>query len=431
MLELLLEPGIDFRIELRLSPRRTARPAVDDPMIVKERSSSELLLNRLAASIVEESLPLKEVERELRGTVADIAVRQRGIPKKELASRCGVTEKSIENYLKETRNNPKSPDREIVRLLQDQALTLEEIYEAVLPILSHERNFSLDDTRRILDHLLRAGEVHEARGRRYRASSDPAIRCPVTPEAYRGLVDQKARDLDHIVLTQKQVSEDDLDSTGGQRFSRVVNNTSLVRIDFTVDIPEDELASFYEELSSKIARLTLKYEKKKGKSRVRMLLGFRQVVSLILITLLTLLPTTRSHTTEEGSWELDNSPGDPLPAMGPEESWELDFEGDPPVGEGPRTGLPEIYFIRGDVNSDQVIDVTDATDLLRHLYLADPVDCEDAGDVDDNGALELPDPVTILKFLFLDDFQTVHSMGQGPTFDATEDGLDCASGLEG
>ena len=35
---------------------------------------SDFLIDRLASSIVDESLPLKEVERELRGMVADIAV---------------------------------------------------------------------------------------------------------------------------------------------------------------------------------------------------------------------------------------------------------------------------------------------------------------------------------------------------------------------
>ncbi len=393
--------------------------------------SSELLLNRLATSIVDESLPLKEVERELRGTVADIAVRQRGINKKELASRCGVTEKSIENYLKETRTNPKSPDREIVRLLQDQALSLEEVYEAVFPVLSMERNFGLDDVKRILDKLLKTGEITELSGRRYKAASGPSIRCPMTPEAYRGLVDQKAKDLDYIVLKQKEVEDSDLGEDKMKRYSRSVDGTSLIRIDFTVDIPEEDLADFYEKLSSQIAKMTLKYEKKKGKSRVRLLLGLRNVVSLLLATLLTFLPAGNLMTEEDDqSWELDNvAPVGAADLKGPEESWELDFEEEPPLGEGPRTGLQQVFFIRGDVNSDYRIDVTDATDLLSHIFLAEPVNCEDAGDVDDNGKLELPDPVNILKFLFVEDFQTVNEMGMGPTVDSTEDSLECLSGI--
>ncbi len=84
---------------------------------------SGLLIDRLAASIVDESLPLKDVEKELRGCVAEVAVKKRGLGKREIASRCGVTEKSIDNYLKESRANPKSPEREIARLLQDGALS--------------------------------------------------------------------------------------------------------------------------------------------------------------------------------------------------------------------------------------------------------------------------------------------------------------------
>ena len=266
-----------------------SRKTTGDERMVSGEGSSEFLISRLASSIVDESLPLKEVERELRGRVADIAVRERGLHKRELASRCGVTEKSVENYLREARTNSKSPDREIARLLQDQVLTLEEIHEAVFPILSHVRNFTLDDAKRAVRKLLDSGEVQELPGRTYRAVQKAAIRCPVTPQAYSQLVDQKALDLDYIILRQKQARPEDLDAGRMTRFSRVVGDTNLVRIDFTVDIPEDELEDFYEKVSAQVAKLTMKYQKKKGKTRVRLLLGLRKVFLTVLRGLLTVL----------------------------------------------------------------------------------------------------------------------------------------------
>lgn len=239
--------------------------------------SSGLLIDRLAANIVDESLPLKDVEKELRGCVAEVAVKKRGLGKREVANRCGVTEKSIDNYLKEARANPKSPEREIARLLQDGSLSLEEIYEEVRPILCHGRNFTLDDAKRALDRLIKIGELEELPGKRYKGAEKPSITKPLTLEAYRGLVDEKARDLDYIVIAQKELALSDLQPKGNQKFSRVVEDTNLIRIDFTVDLPEGGLPEFYEKLSTEIAKLTLRYEKKKGAVRVRVVVGMRTV----------------------------------------------------------------------------------------------------------------------------------------------------------
>lgn len=408
---------------------------------------AEFLVNRLATSIVDESLPLKEVERELRGTVAHIAIRQRGLKKRELASRCGVTEKSVENYLREARVNPKSPDREIARVLQDQALSLEEIYEFVGPILNLERNFTLDDAKRTIAKLLRTGEVKEEPGKRYRVSKRPAIRCPVTPDAYRGLVDQKARDMDYIILQQQRVQEEDLEAVRTKRYSRVVGDTNFVRIDFTVNVSEEDLPEFYEKLTAQIAKLTMAYEKKKGKSRVRLLLGMRRVVLLLLTCILTLLPGAGGQ--GDDSWELDREAGvapeaavaaeadDPNQAR--DDSWELDdkdneaLPGDPRFGAGgeenPREDLPS-YFVRGDVDMDSSVDVPDALELLGYLFLGEGIRCADAADANDDGRVEFDDTIRILEHVFGVSGRDGPELGSGVIVDLTPDELGCEAGLD-
>lgn len=386
-----------------------------------------LLIDRLAAAIVDDSLPLKDVERELRGCVADVAIKKRGLDKRETAARCGVTEKSIENYLKETRANPKSPEREIARALQDEMLSLEEIYEKVRPVLSQAKNFTLDDAKRSLEKLIRTGEVKEYPGHKYRAVDRPSIRYPATVEAHRELVDQKARDIDYVVLTQKEASEEDIQRRT-QRFSRVVGDTNLVRIDFTVDVAEEDLPDFYEKVTAEIAKLTMKHEKKKGASRVRLLLGMRSVTALLLAVLLPLVPwrspaedgnRDRAYdilaTIEDDSWELDNRPDNDIRSKGghrrginggssagglttlrdrdAERAWQVPAGSELPAN-------PDRMV--GDVNFDNQINMTDVIVLVRYLHdEVDDLPCLHAGDADGNGALDMSDPLHLLQWLFL------------------------------
>jgi hypothetical protein len=398
-----------------------------------------LLVDRLAAAIIDDSLPLKEVERDLRGSVAEVAIRKRGLDKRETANRCGVTEKSIENYLKETRNNPKSPEREVARALQDEMLSLEEVYDTVSPILSPTRNFTLDDVKRALEKLIRTGEVQEYPGHKYRAVERPAIRYPATVEGHRELVDQKARDLDYIVLRQKEAGDEDL-ARRDQRYSRVVGDSNLVRIDFTVDVSEEDLPQFYEKLSGAIAKLTMKEEKKKGKSRVRLLLGMRSVatvapaiVAFAMLTWLTcsLLPSgltswviaaDRGAGEDGRSWELDNRPDtedqdEDDPAADEEdiggEGGSLDDPDSETGGVGVAPDEDDEDFaladedspmqpMRGDVNFDDRIDVADPFFLINYVQLggvAPP--CVAAADVDGNRLLQLQDALLLLRHLYL------------------------------
>src|SRR2546427_7608587 len=65
-------------------------------------------------------------------------------------------------------------------------------------------------------------------------------------------------------------------------------------------------------------------------------------------------------------------------------------------------GTPPARFRRGDANSDQDIDLSDAMFVLNYLFTGgNAPTCPKSADTDDSGALELTDPVYLLNHLFL------------------------------
>jgi hypothetical protein len=56
---------------------------------------------------------------------------------------------------------------------------------------------------------------------------------------------------------------------------------------------------------------------------------------------------------------------------------------------------------RGDAEPNAVVELTDAVAILGYLFLAGPLPCPDAADVDDSGVIELTDVVYLLNWLFL------------------------------
>ena len=70
----------------------------------------------------------------------------------------------------------------------------------------------------------------------------------------------------------------------------------------------------------------------------------------------------------------------------------------------PRGALPA-EFIRGDVNSNGVVDINDAVLVLRHAFLNGPsaLACLDAADVADEGHVSVSSVVYSLRFLILGD----------------------------
>jgi hypothetical protein len=67
-----------------------------------------------------------------------------------------------------------------------------------------------------------------------------------------------------------------------------------------------------------------------------------------------------------------------------------------------RTGSdPLTQFLRGDVNDDRSLDISDAVVNLSFQFLGtDPPGCLKAADTDGSGVLDITDPVTALSFLF-------------------------------
>ena len=67
-------------------------------------------------------------------------------------------------------------------------------------------------------------------------------------------------------------------------------------------------------------------------------------------------------------------------------------------------GIPdeceETQFIRGDVNGDSGIDISDAITVLGYLFTGGSIDCEKAADSNDDGAVNVADGIQILGYLF-------------------------------
>lgn len=91
--------------------------------------------------------------------------------------------------------------------------------------------------------------------------------------------------------------------------------------------------------------------------------------------------------------------------------------------------IPAPRFIRGDANMDSTINLADVTSQLDHLYQLAPASCQDSMDSNDDGILDISDPVFLLLFLF--------DNGQPPpaptlscdTDPDPADSLDCQNGL--
>ncbi len=92
-------------------------------------------------------------------------------------------------------------------------------------------------------------------------------------------------------------------------------------------------------------------------------------------------------------------------------------------------------FVRGDVNADAAVDLSDAVSLLDYLFLGgrEPV-CADAADANDSGIIDLSDAVFVLGWLFTGGAEPPAPSPSLPHYDPgddcgedlTDDALECA-----
>lgn len=90
--------------------------------------------------------------------------------------------------------------------------------------------------------------------------------------------------------------------------------------------------------------------------------------------------------------------------------------------------VPAGIFLRGDADQDDAITIGDPVTVLFHLFRGSPLGCDDAADANDDGSIDLTDPIYLLDFLFRRGSEPAlpfPSAGSDPTND---DVLDCASG---
>jgi hypothetical protein len=154
---------------------------------------------------------------------------------------------------------------------------------------------------------------------------------------------------------------------------------------------------------------------------------------------------------EFGIVEARGGPGDPEPTpliqstlyiddvtcectKTPQNSWDewsamVIFPGLPgPPQPGDEWRYPDAYFRRGKVKTSGILGLADAVAILNYLFLNEGTSpCLEAADANDDGEVDLMDPITILFFLYV---TGVKIPAPGPVtcgLDPTPDTLPCAS----
>ena len=81
-------------------------------------------------------------------------------------------------------------------------------------------------------------------------------------------------------------------------------------------------------------------------------------------------------------------------------------------------------FVRGDVNSDSEINLTDAILILSFLFTGGPAPaCMDAADADDNRSLQITDAIRILNWLFVGMVALLRPSPTAPQYPTLDCGL--------
>ena len=87
-----------------------------------------------------------------------------------------------------------------------------------------------------------------------------------------------------------------------------------------------------------------------------------------------------------------------------------------------------VPFVRGEVNGDGAVDLSDGVFVLARLFASGPAPpCTDAADANDDGAVDVSDPIRIFSYLFLGNAR-IPPPGPVPGLDPTPDDLpDCGA----
>jgi hypothetical protein len=86
---------------------------------------------------------------------------------------------------------------------------------------------------------------------------------------------------------------------------------------------------------------------------------------------------------------------------------------------------PEPLFVRGDVQFDDALNITDALAIVGELFLGGaPLPCPDAADVNDDGARDISDAITLLMHVFIGNTSIPEPFAQSGA-DPSPDDLGC------
>ncbi len=86
----------------------------------------------------------------------------------------------------------------------------------------------------------------------------------------------------------------------------------------------------------------------------------------------------------------------------------------------------EVKFVRGDVNTDTVLDVSDPVKILLYLFAGAQINCQDSADTNDDGRIDISDAGYLLNFLFKNGSPPRNAF-PAVDLDPTDDTLTCQS----
>jgi len=139
---------------------------------------------------------------------------------------------------------------------------------------------------------------------------------------------------------------------------------------------------------------------------------------------------------DKETWELDtrSAPaeaggGQDRPDPDKDPGAPVDDEGDSDAGTGQdRRDYPSV-FIRGDVNLDHRLDVSDVLVLVGGLTQGLELPCDDASDVNDDGRIDFTDAIQLVRYLYAEEGRPTGITGEAAE-DQTADALGCRA-MEG